>query len=104
MGALWPRGAKIGVVRTIGGAMAAQPATTAEQREALASDVEAREIAFAQTMADRDFEAFAAFVSPEAVFFDGSDPAAHRRLDCAISRKGLFLKRRRLGIDMSLAR
>jgi len=34
--------------------------------------VEAREIAFAQTMADRDFEAFLTFISPEAVFFDGS--------------------------------
>jgi ketosteroid isomerase-like protein len=39
-----------------------------------ASEVEAREIAFAKTMADRDFEAFLDFVSPEAIFFDGNEP------------------------------
>jgi ketosteroid isomerase-like protein len=39
-----------------------------------AEDVRAREIAFAQTMADRDFEAFLTFVSPEAVFFAGNTP------------------------------
>ena len=36
--------------------------------------VEAREIAFAKSMADRDIEAFATFVSDEAVFFNGSEP------------------------------
>ena len=35
------------------------------------SVVEAREIAFARTMADRDFSAFKSFISPEAVFFGG---------------------------------
>ncbi len=39
-----------------------------------ASVVEAREIAFAQTMADRDFDAFLSFLSPEAVFFAGDRP------------------------------
>lgn len=39
-----------------------------------ASAVEAREIAFAKTMADRNFEAFLEFVSPEAVFFRGNEP------------------------------
>ena len=38
------------------------------------NEVEARETAFAKTMADRDFDAFLTFVSPEAVFF-GSDGA-----------------------------
>lgn len=38
------------------------------------SQVEAREIAFAKTMADRDFDAFLSFVSPEAVFFNGNEP------------------------------
>jgi len=38
------------------------------------SEVEGREIAFAGTMADRDFEAFLNFISPEAVFFDGNEP------------------------------
>jgi len=37
----------------------------------LASIVREREIAFAQTMADRDLDAFASFVSEEAVFFNG---------------------------------
>jgi ketosteroid isomerase-like protein len=31
--------------------------------------VKAREIAFARTMAERDFESFLTFISPEAVFF-----------------------------------
>lgn len=39
-----------------------------------ASEVRAREIAFAKTMADRDFEAFLTFISPEAVFFNGNEP------------------------------
>jgi ketosteroid isomerase-like protein len=40
--------------------------------------VEAREIAFAKTMADRDLEAFLSFVSPEAVFFTGNEPLRGR--------------------------
>ena len=32
------------------------------------------ELAFAQTMADRDFEAFEQFVSEEAVFFSETGP------------------------------
>ena len=43
-----------------------------------ASEVKAREIAFAKTMADRDFEAFLDFISPEAVFFDGNKPRRGR--------------------------
>lgn len=39
-----------------------------------ALDVEAREIAFAKTLEDRDFDAFLNFVSPEAVFFNGNEP------------------------------
>jgi uncharacterized protein (TIGR02246 family) len=39
--------------------------------EALIREVEAVERAFAQTMADRDLEAFASFLSEEAVFFSG---------------------------------
>jgi ketosteroid isomerase-like protein len=37
--------------------------------------VGAREIAFARTMADRDLEAFATFLSDEAIFFTGSGRA-----------------------------
>jgi len=35
--------------------------------------VEAREIAFAQSMADRDLEAFATFLSADAIFFNGNE-------------------------------
>ena len=38
------------------------------------SEVKAREIAFAKTMADRDFETFLTFISPEVVFFNGNEP------------------------------
>ena len=43
-----------------------------------AAEVEAREIAFAKTMADRDFDAFLTFISPEAVFFNGNEPLRGR--------------------------
>ncbi|MDH3646883.1 MAG: nuclear transport factor 2 family protein [Gammaproteobacteria bacterium] len=36
--------------------------------------VTATEIAFAQTMADRDFEAFKTFLSEEAIFMSGDQP------------------------------
>jgi ketosteroid isomerase-like protein len=36
--------------------------------------VEAREIAFAKTMADRDLDAFLSFVASEAIFFNGNSP------------------------------
>jgi ketosteroid isomerase-like protein len=44
----------------------------------LASEVEAREIAFAAAMADRDFDAFVTFIAPEAVFFNGNEPLRGR--------------------------
>lgn len=39
-----------------------------------AETVRQREVAFAQTMANRDFEAFLTFLSPDAVFFAGNRP------------------------------
>jgi ketosteroid isomerase-like protein len=39
-----------------------------------AAEVEAREIAFAKTMADRDLDAFLSFISSEAIFFNGNEP------------------------------
>jgi len=39
--------------------------------QALARAVEARETAFAQTMADRDFAAFLTFLADDAIFFAG---------------------------------
>ena len=53
-------------------ALALSPLAAAAQSSALTATVEARERAFAKTMADRDFEAFLSFVSPEAVFFGGN--------------------------------
>ena len=40
----------------------------------LAEQVRQTEHAFAQTMADRDFEAFTGFLSSEAIFFAGDTP------------------------------
>lgn len=48
------------------------PAGVHGQSAALTAEVEARETAFAATMAARDFQAFLSFVSPEAVFFGAS--------------------------------
>ena len=48
--------------------------TSHETVTSAASVVEAREVAFAKTMEDRDFDAFLSFVSPEAVFFNGNEP------------------------------
>lgn len=48
-------------------------AAEAGAQTSAAAEVEAREIAFAATMANRDFDAFLTFVSPEAVFFDGNE-------------------------------
>ena len=49
------------------------PAIALAQDAGPASDaVRAREVAFAKTMIDRDFEAFLSFVAPDAVFFNGS--------------------------------
>ena len=48
------------------------------QDTTLAAEVRAREIAFAKTMADRDLEGFATFISPEAIFFNGNVPLEGR--------------------------
>lgn len=57
--------------------------TSKDKVNTAASEVEAREIAFAKTMADRDFEAFLDLISPEAVFFSGNEP---KRGHAAISQ------------------
>lgn len=43
-----------------------------------ADEVRDREVAFAQTMSDRDFDAFLSFIAPEAVFFSGNQPLRGR--------------------------
>jgi len=58
-----------------GGCIASGPGADPDR---LAEDVRAAEQAFAQSMADRDFEAFKSFVSEEAVFFGGATPARGR--------------------------
>lgn len=42
------------------------------------AEVRAREVAFAKTMAERNLEAFAEFVSSEAIFFNGDSPLRGR--------------------------
>lgn len=72
----WSGRVAVGLMCLVGGTMTAYPASG--QTEGPASEVEAREIGFAKTMADRDFDAFVSFISPEAVFFSGND-ALHGR-------------------------
>ncbi len=67
----WPSGATAGLVFLVGSMMTPHPTTG--QVNGPASAVEAREIAFAKTMADRDFDAFLTFISPEAIFFNGNE-------------------------------
>jgi ketosteroid isomerase-like protein len=66
----------MGLMLLVSTAMTVGP--TVGQVEGPVSEVEAREIAFAKTMADRDFDAFLSFVSPEAIFFNGNDPLRGR--------------------------
>lgn len=60
------------------GAVCLPAAGIQAQRAGVAAEVEARETAFAKTMADRDFDAFLTFVSPEAIFFNGNQPLRGR--------------------------
>ena len=67
---------------------------TSSQRstaEELRQQVMDTERAFAQTMADRDFEAFVSFLSEEAVFFSGETPT-HGRQQVAEQWKPFFEK------------
>lgn len=54
------------------------PPTAGTRTSEAAETVRAREVAFAETMADRDIEAFLTFISPEAVFFAGDRPLRGR--------------------------
>jgi ketosteroid isomerase-like protein len=67
-------GIALRVACLICGGTSVSPFVTEAQVDASAAEVEAREIAFAKTMADRDLDAFPSFVSPEAVFFNGNEP------------------------------
>ena len=50
------------------------PADAIGQVGPVAVEVRAREFAFAQTLEDRDLDAFLSFVSPEAIFFSNDEP------------------------------
>jgi ketosteroid isomerase-like protein len=63
----------VGIELMLLGGIWAKPMRVQAQVEDLASEVEAREVAFAKTMADRDLEAFLTFLSSEAIFFNGND-------------------------------
>ena len=54
-----------------------------------AQEGRAREVAFAKTMADRDFEAFLTFIAPDAVFFAGHRPQRGRTVIGDV-RRSLF--------------
>ena len=58
--------------------MSVAAVATEGQIDGAPAEVEAREVAFAKTMADRDLDAFLSFVSPEAVFFNGNEPLRGR--------------------------
>jgi len=73
-----PELASLNVALLVFLALSTLPPTATAQVDRSAEEVEAREIAFAKTMADRDLEAFAAFVSLEAIFFNGNDPLRGR--------------------------
>ena len=74
----WPKGAGLSLVFMVVLALIVCPSTLEGQVDGSAEEVEAREIAFAKTMADRDLDAFLTFISPEAVFFNGNEPLRGR--------------------------
>ena len=67
-----------GIPLTLLACILGAPVSGAAQSQDAAAVVESREIAFAKSMADRDFEAFLSFISPEAVFFAGDTPLRGR--------------------------
>lgn len=68
----------LNVALVILGVLSQAPLVAADPSAPLAAEVEAREIAFARTMADRDLNAFLSFISPEAIFFNGNQPLRGR--------------------------
>ena len=68
---LWHVRAIVGLVALV---VLPEEGAHGQDRLAVAEEVRQREIAFAQTMADRDHDVFVTFLSPEAVFFNGDTP------------------------------
>ncbi|WP_227977722.1 YybH family protein [Arenimonas daejeonensis] len=59
---------------------ASMPAPPAADLAELTRQVEAAETAFAQTMADRDFEAFASHIADDAIFVNGRNPLRGKKV------------------------
>jgi ketosteroid isomerase-like protein len=74
MRSFWRNGIALSTALLVCVAMSLGAATVEGQDGDSATKVKAREIAFAKTMADRDFDAFLSFVSAEAIFFNGNTP------------------------------
>ena len=74
----WPKGTGLSPGLLVVLALGVCPSALRGQVDGSAAEVEAREIAFAKTMADRDLDAFLTFVSPEAIFFSGNEPLRGR--------------------------
>ena len=67
------------LLAAIPGAFAVSPLRAQDvPTDGAAREVWEREVAFARTMADRDLDAFASFLSDEAVFFAGARPLRGR--------------------------
>jgi len=76
---LWREGAALRAAFLVFIVMGSAPiAVHGQVAESAADEVEAREIAFAKTMADRDLDAFRSFISTEAIFFNGNEPVRGR--------------------------
>lgn len=69
---------------------AAGPEEAAEGLVALAAQVREAERAFARTMADRDHEAFGAFIAEEALFFGGQREVFRGRAKVMEGWKALY--------------
>jgi ketosteroid isomerase-like protein len=71
-------GGRLGPAFFVLGAMCLLAVPAQGQVDRASAAVEAREIGFAKTMADRDLDAFLSFISPEAIFFSGNEPLRGR--------------------------
>jgi len=78
MRSFWRNGVALSTALLVCVTMSLAAAAAEGQDGSSTSQVRAREIAFAKTMADRDFDAFLSFVSAEAVFFNGNTPLRGR--------------------------
>lgn len=80
----YPTFISISLVLVLGFGLCCCTSPPAKRVDSTRPEVEAREIAFAKTMADRDFDTFQTFISPEGIFFSGNEPIRGRD---AISQK-----------------